>query len=579
MCLQAFSSCPPWALSCPAISKGHTMQQYNEFNQDAAIDGSYVVESDNLPTRYNQNRASRRASVHPALMQARTFFLFSAGTIAVVVVGWGLFTVRQFMPLIGLLALLIAIILLVCAGAYAVISVLRYATRADFYPVEENGAYLRNALGRTTPLAPMIAAPARVNRATNKVEITPAVPTLFDLIEAGEIAPGEMNMVMGYDAAQLRKGILQLVVSTWPGTHVVAGKGRSGKTRRVIAMIAQALINGARVIVCDPHATKLDSLARSLEPLEKYLTIARNEAQIVEISREFLSEMEARIDEPGRPCLPWLIVYDEWSRLMDENNLKMPEGGREILIDAAKNCSTQYAGYLGYCCMIGQIWTQQACGGTDIRRSLQSVFVHQLSAEYAAFFFRARKWQGKAEELKKRECIYRDTENQVSEILTIGVPDDTASRVAVYLASLGMIEAPASANAPTLAPAPYYPPLQDRPGAQAQIYLPAPGYDRPGGRDEIEPLYYPASNQVFEREIVTSDDGSAQEAGYGSAQEAPRKQAEVEAEALRAIAKRLRKGETPNDIRKSLGIAGGRALQEVNAALNILGEQDAQGEL
>jgi hypothetical protein len=344
-------------------------------------------------------------------------------------------------------------------------------------------------------------------------------------------------------------------------------------------MIAQALINGARVIVCDPHFTKLDSLARSLEPLEKYLTIERGEEEIVQAASEFLSEMEARVDDPNRPCLPWLIVFDEWSREMDENNQKMPEGGRDILIDVAKNCSTQYAGYLGYCCIIGQIWTNEHVGGTDIRRSLQSVFLHQLSAEYAAFFFRAAKWKNRAEELKKRECIYRDTENQVMEVLTIGVPDDTAQRVAVYLASLGYqeIAAPAQASARTLPPAPYYQQLQERPGRE-QIYLPAPA--RPGELEEMEPSY-PTSNGPtgnFEREIVTS----APEVVYGSAPEVSRKRAEVDAEAqteaLRAIAKRLRKGETANDIRKSLGVTGGRAMQEVNEALRILGEQDAQGE-
>lgn len=546
--------------------------QHNQYEQDAIIDGSYTIESEPF------NRASRRAIVAPGLARAKMYFLFGAGTVSVVVVGWGLFSVRQFMPLIGVLALLIAIVLLLCAGAYAVISVVRYATRADFYPMEENGAYLRNSLGRVTPLAPMIAAPARVSRSTNKVEITPAVPTLFDLIESGDIAPGEMSMVMGYDKAKLDKGILQLVVGSWPGTHAVAGKGRSGKTRRVIAMIAQALIAGARVLVCDPHYSKLDSLARSLEPLEKYLTIARGESQIVDLSREFLAEMEARVDDPARPCAPWLIVYDEWSREMDENNSKMPEGGRDILIDVAKNCSTQYAGYMGYCCIIGQIWTQASAGGTDIRRSLQSVFVHQLSGEFASFFFRARKWQARAEELKKRECIYRDTDSQVLEILTIGVPDDTANRVAVYLASLGMqaIEAPAQDRAQALQPAPYYPPLQDRAQGE-QLYLPAPAPDL----GEMEPLYYPASASssapTFEREIVTS----APEVVYGSAQEAPRKrpgsEPEVQTEALRAIAKRLRAGEPANNIRKSLGITGGRAMQEVNEALRILGEP-AQGE-
>ena len=552
------------------------MQEYNRFDQDV------IVESDNLPA-YRSNRANRRASVAPGLARAKTYFLFGAGTIAAVVVGYGVFTVRQFMPFVGVLALLIAIILLLCAGAWAILSVIRYATRADFYPVEENGAYLRNSLGRVTPLAPMIAAPAKVSKSTGKVEISPVVPTIFDLIEAGEIAQGEMQMVMGYDKIQLEKGILQLVIGSWPGTHAVAGKGRSGKTRRVIGMIAQALIAGARVIVCDPHYSKLDSLARSLEPLEKYLTIARGEEQIVAASREFLREMEARVDDPTRPCLPWLIVYDEWSREMDENNAKMPEGGRDILIDVAKNCSTQYAGYLGYCCLIGQIWTNEACGGTDIRRSLQSVFIHQLSAEYASFFVRAAKWKNKVEELKRRECVFRDVENQVSVIVTVGIPDDTAARVAVYLASQGFPElnapAPARAELPAMT---YYQPLQG--GEPAPLYLPAPA---PGqyveGMEPLPPLY-PREN---ERRYA----GSAPEVIYGSAPEVDGKypgseaevaearrgsEAEAQVKALREIAKRLRKGETPVEIRKSLGVDAGRALQEVNEALRILGESEGE---
>jgi hypothetical protein len=555
----------------------------NNFEQEI------IVESDNpAPSWASRGRSNNRRSQGyteyspgAALASVKCFFVTVGAVAFIIVLALGIWTVRGALPFVGGLAIVCAVILLACGVSWVVISVVRHATRADFYPVEENGAYLRNALGRVTPLAPMIAAPAKVNRSTAKVEISPAVPTLFDLIENGEIAPGEMTMVMGYDKAQLDKGILQLVIGAWPGTHAVAGKGRSGKTRRVIAMIAQALINGARVIVCDPHFTKLDSLARSLEPLEKYLTIARGEQEIVQAASEFLSEMEARVDDPNRPCLPWLIVFDEWSREMDEGNQKMPEGGRDILVDVAKNCSSQYAGYLGYCCIIGQFWTNEHAGGTDIRRSLQSAFIHQLSGEYAAFFFRAHKWQNRAEELKKRECIYRDTDNQVSEILTIGVPDDTAQRVAVYLASLGYQElaAPAQASAPTLPPAPYYQQLQERPGRE-QIYLPAPAPTFPGEPEDMPPLY-PTSNgstEVFAREMVTS----APEVVYGSAPEVARKRAgsnaEVQTEALRAVVKRLRAGESANDIRKSLGITGGRAMQEVNEALRILGEQDAQGE-
>jgi hypothetical protein len=42
---------------------------------------------------------------------------------------------------------------------------------------------------------------------------------------------------------------------------------------------------------------------------------------------------------------------------------------------------------------------------------------------------------------------------------------------------------------------------------------------------------------------------------------------------LSSIGKRLKNGETPNDIRRSLGITGGRALQEVNAALQLIEQE------
>ena len=411
------------------------MQEYNRFDQETTI-------VDSEPTYSRANRRAVERYHGGGLAQAKTFFLYGSGTITVIVIGYGVWTVRAFLPILGVLALVVGIVLLLCLGAYAVVSVVRHATRADFYPVEENGAYLRDSLGRVRPLAPMIAAPARVNQKTAKVEITPVVPSLFDLIEDGTIQPGRLEMVMGYDKVKLEKGILQVVMGPWPGTFAVAGKGRSGKTRRVIAIVIQALIalapfSDSRVIICDPHATKPDSLARELAPIEQYLTIARGEKQIVEQTKIFSREMEARVSGISTEYAPWVIIFDEWSRLMDANNSIMPEGGRDLLADVATNCSTQYAGYQGFAGLIGQKWTQDSAGGTDIRRSLQSVFVHQLSPEFAAFFFKAAKWKNKAEEIKRRECIFRDVENEVSLLVTVNVPDDSAIRANSYLASIG----------------------------------------------------------------------------------------------------------------------------------------------
>ncbi len=476
-------------------------------------------------------------------MRIKIWLLSLTSIVIVGVCVVAVYSVRQYVPALGLLILACIAIALIVGVVGVVTWVGKYFFSMEIIPVEESGAYAR-WFGRIVPLAPLgIAAPAPTKARGAKTEVALAAPTLFDLIEDGTIAPGNMEMVMGYDKMQLGKGILELIVGPWPGTHAIAGKGRSGKTRRVLANIAQALIGGAQVIVCDPHFTKADSLARSLEPLARYLTIAQGEEAIVAASQQFLSEMESRVEDASRPCTPILIVFDEWSRLMDENNAKMPEGGRDLLVDVAKNCSIQYAGYYGFCCIIGQIWTQEACGGTDIRRSLQSVFVHQLSAEYAAFFFRAAKWKNKAEEIKRRDCIYRNSDNEIAEIVTVGVPDDTATRVAAYLASLALPEPYQNArlDMPDL-------PLK-QPSTQASTW------------QETRLVEAPGRSREARQEAVGSNGSTSDEISE-----------ETLRRVMRYVGKRAQKGDTAAIIKKELGITGGRASQEIDAAFRLIEE-------
>jgi len=72
------------------------------------------------------------------------------------------------------------------------------------------------------------------------------------------------------------------------------------------------------------------------------------------------------------------------------------------------------------------------------------------------------------------------------------------------------------------------------------------------------------SNQPVERENVIYLTEVAREARREVDSEA-RVTDETFVSVLREIGKKLRAGETPNDIRKSLGITGGRAMQEVNS--------------
>lgn len=499
------------------------------------------------------------------------------------VAGYSLFLLHAYFIYLGYALFGGAFIVLLCVIAFPVVALIRYATHGTFYDVGSSGGYYKTPLGRMQPLPPMTAIGAKTIAEKKRiVDVTPVVPTITDLIESGDIRQGSLEMVMGYDAMALRKSILELVKGPWPGTHAVAGKGRSGKTRRVVAEIAQALIAGAKVTICDPHSTKRDSLVNELKPLEPWLhIIAHNEEEVIEASREFFTEMESRVDrvslevigyvddDPDKPIYtPRLIVYDEWPRLMTTSRIE--DEDREIMITTAENCSKEYAGYDGFCCLIGQAWTLASCGSTDIRRLLFDAFIHNLNAEFASFFFRQKKWQNRAEELKSRECLYKNYSGEVREIITIGVPDDAAIKVAEYLMRVSPPEK-----------------RQELPGSE-QVQQIAPRDKSTGPLADVPLLNMPTSqvaaashSQKNELETVICLPETAREVGGKSAGSGTGNDERVSDEAfvkvLREIGKRLKEGESPVEIRKSLGINGGRALQEVNSALNWLQETSMEG--
>lgn len=352
------------------------------------------------------------------------FFILTV--IILATVGYGLYLVRGILPYVGYFAVGAACLFLFCGVIAGIIYIARFVTKADEYVIGESGTALRNALGQVTLIAPMTANQAKIARIKNRVTVTPVVPSIIEEIATGVICLGQLAMHMGYEET---KGGLVPVIDKWPGTFGIAGRGRSGKTRRVLTIIMQALMGRARVFICDPHAAKDDSLARLLAPLSKWLIIAKSDEEIVQVSRVFLNEMENRTQGFSQDKTPWLIVYDEWSRMMVSD--KVDEDGRELLKYVVLHCSTEYAGFYGFAGIIGQVWTEDEAGGTDIRRSLHKAFIHQLNAEYARFFLKGR-WANKAEDLTTRQCLYR-VDGEVKQIITHTVPDDAALWFAEWL--------------------------------------------------------------------------------------------------------------------------------------------------
>jgi hypothetical protein len=373
-----------------------------------------------------QERHHARMPEYAPGNEVLTKLLYIVSAIVLGTVGYGVWLIRAYVPILGYVALGAAGILLLCGVAIPVIFTIRYAMKADWHDIAPEGSVVRSLFGKSTLFAPMTATTATMKQRGRKVVVTPVVPTIIELIEAGVIAMGQLMMHMGFEET---KGGLVPVIDSWPGTFVVAGKGRSGKTRRVLTIIFQALIGRARVFVCDPHHIKDDSLTNLIAALAPWITIARGNAEIIEVSRYFLNEMENRVQELSMDRTPWLIIFDEWSRLMTTD--KINDDDKETMKTCVLECSRQYAGFYGFAGIIGQTWTEESAGGTDIRRSMHKAFIHQLNAEYAKFFLKG-KWMNKAEDLTTRQCLYRQ-DGQVRQIITHTVPDSAAEWFADWL--------------------------------------------------------------------------------------------------------------------------------------------------
>lgn len=377
-----------------------------------------------------QEKGSMHETAQHAGSDIKFYVVLMFTGVLIVVIGWGLWEVRRYIPYIGYAVLGAASIILLCGVCFPIIALLRYATKAEWFDIAESGSVMRTILGHSMLYSPMTANAARITQRKSKVTVTPVIPSIIELIDSGIITLGQMQMHMGFE---LTKGGLLPVIDKWPGTFAIAGMGRSGKTRRVLTIIFQAIMGGARVFICDPHRTKRDGLAKMLAPLAPWLTIVKGEDEIVTITRFFLAEMRHRrqteLADNEAYWTPWVIVYDEWSYLMTTQDIA--EDDKAVLIETVRDCSTQYAGYNGYAGVIGQVWTNEEAGGTVIRRSLHKVFVHQLNAEYAKFFLKG-KWTNKAEELEPRQCLYR-LQDSVKMIMTHDVPDNSAEWFADWL--------------------------------------------------------------------------------------------------------------------------------------------------
>lgn len=201
-------------------------------------------------------------------------------------------------------------------------------------------------------------------------------PSLARLLKWGDIGPGK-PLLLGYtrDAGNL----LQPITATMKDAYsiAVAGVPGSGKTVTTAYLAAQTALQGAKLLVVDPHGDAQGSLAEMLLSLRPALLEppAVEEADILRVLQVARDEIVRR--KHGATGAPWVLVADEWTALMRRARVS-------DLLAALVEQVAQEGRKLGVNLLVaGQVWTVDAAGGSPLRDAIASAIVHRSKPQQA----------------------------------------------------------------------------------------------------------------------------------------------------------------------------------------------------
>ena len=168
-------------------------------------------------------------------------------------------------------------------------------------------------------------------------------------------------LVLGYDQqAQPVHGTLDSLYS-----FGIGGMSGSGKTSCAVWLLAQSVLQGAKLIVIDPHKGNPDSLATKLKPLaSSYLCkVASTQNEMLQSVRYSQSIFNSRKSGESQNDHPVIIVCDEWLACMrGELQTEFQKLAESISQEGRKY------GIIG--CFLSQKWTINKSG--DMRDTLTS---------------------------------------------------------------------------------------------------------------------------------------------------------------------------------------------------------------
>lgn len=246
------------------------------------------------------------------------------------------------------------------------------AQRAQHPPLPTNVHTVHIHGTRSALPTPPVAPPRLTNRAPDVREIV--VPSFRELLDAGQVGmDGEglrHPLILGY-------GEHGPVTGGWKSLYSsgLGGLQGSGKTWTAAFLLAQSAINGAQLVICDPHAGDEESLATRLQPLAPAFLcdIADDEESILHALTLANEEFQRR-KEGDLNRRPLIVAVDEWTSLRrGELAERLPR--------FVEDFSTEGRKLNVHIMLLGQRWDKESIG--PFRNTLASAYVHRMRTDEA----------------------------------------------------------------------------------------------------------------------------------------------------------------------------------------------------
>jgi hypothetical protein len=276
----------------------------------------------------------------------------------------------------------------------------------------------------------------RLYKSSSQVqEVTPAqiaapalpVPTFADLLEEGAIGRG-VRLLLGYREGAPRYG-------TWLDLYscAIAGLQGSGKTTTELFIILQSVLAGALLLIVDPHRdTAQDSLGGRLAPLAACFMrpiAGDDDRAILAIIKTVRKEVERR--RRGGTGSPVILVIDEFTKLM-----RRSPAIRDELAACIEEIAQEGRKMHVFALLSGQIWKAGASGGTELRYSLASSFVHRIQEQQSKLLIPGE-YAKLSPRLKPGEVLFYDTGGDTALMQIPLTTEQDVATVASMIASPG----------------------------------------------------------------------------------------------------------------------------------------------